>query len=307
VSVTDTMHSAQQRLIGEVKKLFAEKKIEILVGFEKGTLPGRTRPCIIRSADEANRLVWDNTCSNNLAGYLVDLFAKKPPPRGQPPPPPPKVGIVLKGCDALSVALLAREKQVPRECLTLISMPCQGIANPETGEIFPSCQECANPIPADADVRIPGESRKPVPVSYSRIEEFEKLPKDERWRRFVAEVSKCIRCYACREVCPNCYCKECFAEKTNPRWIGVGNDLSDTMLYQIGRMFHQAGRCVACDACVRACPMGVDLRTFTRKLAKDARELFEFDIGSSKESESLLSTFTEKDSDGFITNPDKQK
>jgi ferredoxin len=86
--------------------------------------------------------------------------------------------------------------------------------------------------------------------------------------------------------------------------VGKGDDdLSETMVYQIGRMFHNAGRCVECDACVRACPMKIDLRLFTQKLGKDVKELYGYEPNFSTEEPPPLCTFTERDSEGFITEP----
>jgi formate dehydrogenase subunit beta len=91
----------------------------------------------------------------------------------------------------------------------------------------------------------------------------------------------------------------------SPAWIGVSTELTDSMIFHLIRIFHQAGRCVECDACVRACPMGIDLRTFTKKIASDVRELFGFTPGFDLEAPPPLITFTENDSQEFITEPHK--
>ena len=135
------------------------------------------------------------------------------------------------------------------------------------------------------------------------MKDIERLSPAERWQRFSAEMSRCIRCYACRQACPTCYCRECFAEQNNPAWIGVGAEQTDVSIFHIVRIFHQAGRCVECDACVRACPMGIDLRTWTKKIASDVRALYGFTPDFDPSTKPPLVTFKEDDEQEFITEP----
>jgi len=132
---------------------------------------------------------------------------------------------------------------------------------------------------------------------------FKNKTRDERWEYFLSEMSKCIRCNACRQACPNCYCKECFAEQTDLKWIGVSNNISDVMMFHLIRIFHQAGRCVECDACHRACPMGIDLKTFTSMIVQDVEGLFDYYPGFDVSRISPISTFNPDDKDDFITEP----
>jgi ferredoxin len=141
-------------------------------------------------------------------------------------------------------------------------------------------------------------------VRDERFEEFSKKTTAERWEQFSREISKCVLCKACRSACPNCYCKVCFADQTRPNWTGSGAELSDIISYHLGRMFHQAGRCVDCGACVRACPVGIDLRTFTYKLVEEAKELFDYTAGLDLEQVPPLMEFNASDSDNFITEPE---
>lgn len=328
----------EAKLRETVKKLFADGRINILVGHEKGTLPLLARPVIIRSADEVDKLVWNRFCTNNLAVYIPRFFEPKKVRKGETPPPLPKVGMVAKGCDARSIIGLVREHQAPRGNVVIIGMPCEGMVDTSkvvtllsgdvivaggedegalvvTGRagkkqkakvedvLLDACLGCNFPVPDGADVSIEGPARKPAGGKYTAAKEFGAKSFEERWKHFSAEISKCIRCYACRQACPNCYCKDCFADQTNPRWLGTSDDLSETMLFHIGRIFHQAGRCVECDACARACPMGIDIRTFTQKVAQDVKELFGYTPDFSADSLPPLCAFKQDDGQEFITEP----
>ncbi len=170
-----------------------------------------------------------------------------------------------------------------------------------------ACRLCMFPVPDRVDVMVEGPSRAPASAADCDrpVREFAAQDAAERWRRFQEEMSRCIRCYACRQACPLCYCKECFAEANNPAWIGASADTEDVTVFHLGRILHQAGRCVECGACSGACPMGIDLSTYTGKIAADARELFGFTADFSPDTLPPLSVFKEDDPQEFIMDPEK--
>jgi ferredoxin len=317
--------------------LLKEGRVNVILGYRQGSLPLTSRPYFARDAKAVEQLVWNSACAANLATFLPRLFAK--PARPPKDYRPPKVALVAKGCDARSAAQLAKANQFPRENLVIIGMPCLGMIDRDKvsvavggAEILEftesadgklsvrtasgtkkvdresvlaeACIECACPTVAVADVSVAGPSRKPAKDRHRRMREFAAKSREERWQLFVAEMSKCIRCNACREACPNCYCKVCFADQTKPAWVRPGDALADKIMFHMGRIYHQAGRCVECDACVRACPMGVDLRLFTQQLVADAEELFGSAPGMT-DAAPVLTTFTDDDSEDFMTDPEE--
>jgi ferredoxin len=302
------MQNTETEMKAAAGKLFADDKVDMIIGFRAGSLPQKSRPFFARNAKAVEDMVWDRYCAANLAVYLPKLFEK--PAKPQKDFRLPRVGVVAKGCDARSIAGLVKEKQVPRENIVIIGMPCNGMTTASkipgnaTEGLGRACVECVSPGVRDADIMIEGENRNPSDANYARVKEFEARPPEERWKIFVDAMARCIRCNACREACPNCYCKVCFADQRKPSWVSPGNALSDTIVFHLGRMFHQAGRCVECDACVNACPMGIDLRLFTQKLALDSRELFGCIPGLTDDAMPLLNTFRQDDGECFMTDPE---
>ena len=321
------------------QELLSSGKIDLLIGFEKGSLPHCARPSFIRKAADTEKLVWNSWCANNLAVYLPGLFEPRKPKKNEAAPELPKVGIIAKGCDTRSIINLVREHQIPRSNVVIVGVPCLGMLDAEkiktklegdtaaevTEEggtvlikghaktvakkvkrddiVFDTCIECRSPAPENVDFLVSGSGRSASQKEHNRLKEIEGMPAKERWDYFQSEISQCIRCNACRQACPNCFCKECFADQTNPRWIDAGDDVSDIALFHIGRIFHQAGRCVECGACSRACPMGIDIQTFTKKIAFDVKDLYGFVPGFSSEELLPLSTYKSDDKQDFITEP----
>jgi ferredoxin len=78
------------------------------------------------------------------------------------------------------------------------------------------------------------------------------------------------------------------------------DDSADIMFYHMTRLIHLAGRCTGCGACVRGCPMNVDLQLYNDKLRKAARERFGFDAGMDPGAEPPLSCYRAEDEDNFV-------
>lgn len=315
------MQDISSRIREAAGKLLDEGKVDLVIGFEKGTLPLRSTPCFIRSRDEVGRLVWGPFCENNLARYLRKRKER--------------VAVVAKNCDIRSIIGLIKENQITRDRIVIIGVPCQGMVDVKLvqaeldgqevleakeldGQItvagdgfektidkgaflYQSCKACNRRNPVVYDVLI-GEPAEDIGQTGGdgEVADFEARPASERWKYFSDQAGKCIRCYACREACPFCYCEECFVDSSQPQWVGKTTNISDVMVFHLARAFHMAGRCVDCGACQRACPMGVDIRKLTKKLEKDVKDLYGYEAGIGLDELPPLVTFKADDSQTFM-------
>jgi ferredoxin len=145
----------------------------------------------------------------------------------------------------------------------------------------------------------------PVPEAeadraWSQVIEFEALSPEERYTYFTQEAEQCIRCYACREACPMCYCTECFVDHNFPRWAETMITPGGTHAWHIVRAFHQTGRCVDCGACERACPMDIKMTYLTAKLNHHVLQEYDFEIGQADDASPPFAAFTMDDEKRFV-------
>ena len=334
-------NNIEQKIRDEARHLLTEKVVDVVVGYEEGTLPLLAAPCFITAPEEVDRLIFDASCKQNLAGYVHALIIehRKSQARVKPEDKTEKtVAVIARGCTSRSIVIHLQERQYERENVVLIGVPCRGyidknklsdkasgkeilagkldgdqvVIETAAGESrFPleevlagSCLTCAWPNPVISDF-MAGEEVAPRTTEdeFALVERFAAQDENQRWAYFEAEMNKCMRCYACRNVCPSCYCPTCFADQSQPEWVGAGINPSDNQVFQIMRMFHMAGRCVDCGSCVEVCAEGVDLRTFLKKLDYDDLKLYDHRAGVDLEKPSPLASFREDDPEEFILEP----
>jgi formate dehydrogenase subunit beta len=276
----------------KAKELLESGKVDVVIGYGNSSLPNRTTPVFIYKPDATEQLVWNEYCDKNLAIYLrhpsLKKFAKK--------------AVIVKPCDIKSIVSLIQENQLPRENVYIIGVACDGVKDPDTGEKLPKCAYCTQHNPTFFDDKV-GESKvadMPSDAEFEEIRKFEQMSPDERWAFWKEQFSKCIRCYACRAVCPMCYCDRCIVEKTMPQWISSSPEVEANLSWAIFRAMHLAGRCIDCGECERVCPAGIPLTLLYRKLKGEVKEHYGYEPGKNPESDPAMCHFETSDPEDFI-------
>ncbi|MFC1901714.1 4Fe-4S dicluster domain-containing protein [Chloroflexota bacterium] len=318
------MSETEQKLRSEAGALLEKGRADYIIGYETGSLKFATTPLITRGKDDIDRLVINPFITNNLSVFLRDICGK--------------AGIVAKGCDSRSIVSLIQDRQVAREDVFIIGIPCSGVIDvnkiekltgkdrdelddiswqgdkaivtaggskkdfPAREVLMDDCLSCETPVPPEYDILL-DEAGPPVcdqELSRSRIKELEDMPPEKRWEFWKDEFSRCIRCYACRQVCPACFCERCFVEESEPPWISPLPQWQDNLIFQAVRMIHVAGRCVDCGECQRACPVNIPLRSLSQKMAEIVEELFHYQAGTDKEAPPLMASYETEEAEDFI-------
>jgi ferredoxin len=284
------------------RKLLADGTVNAVLGWENGRRGAR--PAFVTSVDDVQRLIFDTRCVHNLATYLN--------PRRPQVTELGKVALVVKGCDVKAVAGLLREAQLTRERLVIVGVRCGGVleepdlpaAAPLTAEtVAPRCYGCDNREPKLVDHLVGAaqpDPPRPAMTTEERIAMLDALPVEERWQFWTDQFSRCVRCYACRQVCPLCVCERCIADKTMPQWIDAASHPRGNLSWNLVRALHLAGRCVGCGECERFCPVDIPLSLINRKLQQVVVADFDYVVGDDPEVAAPIGDYRLDDNEEFI-------
>ncbi|MBF0509025.1 MAG: 4Fe-4S dicluster domain-containing protein [Deltaproteobacteria bacterium] len=303
------------------RRLLSENKVDVVIGFRQGSVPMMSEPAVISRPEDVDELYWDYNCGINLTNYLTKR--------------PDRIGIVAKGCDSRNIVTHMVENQIKREQLYIIGAPCHGMIDRSRilaalGDQEPTkvvvndseivvtgpglerkfdrkeylqnnCATCIhrNPVIYDELLAAPVEEQK-LTNRYADVEKIEAMSPDDKWAFFDKMLAPCIRCYACRNACPLCYCPTCFVDEARPQWVGKSIDPTDVRTFHFLRAYHCAGRCTDCGACERACPVNIPVRLLTKKLNKDVEDLYGFEPGMVPDVRPPLDVYRPDDPGGFI-------
>ena len=313
----------RDQLIEKASALLSNGTVSAVLGWGKGEFDYDVTPRIFSSVEELqDGFVWSDFCGANFSKYLV---AKTQKIEG-------KILVFLKPCDSYSFNQLLTEHRFDREKVYAVGIPCEGMADiakvkaicgegisaiDTTGEqmLVTTLYDDAPKAIATADVLaercLNCKSKKIVAYDellgdngeviesgrFDEVARLEAMTPNERFAFWQNELSRCIRCNACRDACPACTCEKCVFDNPNS---GVENKSPanefEEKLFHIIRAYHVAGRCTDCGECSRVCPQNIPLHLLNRKFIKDMNDFYgDYQAGEEVGSRAPLVNYTTED------------
>lgn len=318
-----------QEIIDHARALLADGTVQRVLGWRTGELAYDPEPAFFDSAEALDSFVYNGFCGANLSKYMIEASKLEG-----------KTLVFLKPCDTYSFNELLREHRVVREKAYVIGIGCKGKLSIEaikkqnfkgilsiSGADYPNHAELLTVETLYGTQTIPykdamlerchvckgkehqvydellGESENTTDADrFAEVSRIEAMSPEEKFAFFQEELSKCIRCNACRNVCPVCNCRKCVFDSNKFDSAQKANvDSFEEKMFHIIRAFHVAGRCTDCGECSRVCPQGIPLHLFNRKFIKDIDELYgKYQAGADLEEKAPLTSFTLDDAEPGI-------
>lgn len=310
-----------QELINRAKELLADGTVARVLGWRVGDLPYNPEPAYFNDADALKDFVYNGFCGANLSKYMIEASRLEG-----------KTLVFLKPCDTYSFNQLIKEHRADREKAYIIGVGCKGKLDIEkirktgikgiesikgaeltdqadvltirtlygektcsyTEVMLERCHVCKGKEHRVYDELMLDSKDTKDADRFDEIRRIEAMSPEEKFAFFQKELSKCIRCNACRNVCPACSCRKCVFDSTKFDSSQKANvDSFEEKMFHVIRAFHVAGRCTDCGECSRVCPQGIPLHLFNRKFIKDIDDFYgEYQAGEDTESLAPLTRYT---------------
>ncbi|MBN1887994.1 MAG: hypothetical protein JW850_08380 [Thermoflexales bacterium] len=180
--------------------------------------------------------------------------------------PAVRLGVVARGCDERAYIEMAKRNQIDPERLYIIGFAC-------TAE---EAQECYCPEPYPKRLMV-GTPPAPGPVN-PLVARYDAMPIAERRAFWKEQFNKCLKCYGCRNICPECFCEACAME--DAAWVEPGLLAPPFPTFHMIRAMHMASRCVACRECEHACPAHIPLTVLYDLMRRDMHALLGYVPGA---------------------------
>ncbi|MCQ1539469.1 formate dehydrogenase [Methanocalculus taiwanensis] len=353
-----------------LKYALENKIVDAVLAIKKGADLYDAVPSIITDPGEIGESAGSLHCGTVLVSKLVKKYLDGSFNQ--------KLGVTVKGCDAMAFYELAKRNQVNLDNIIMIGVNCGGTVSPivarkmikEKFEVDPAdvvkeeidkgqfiimtkdgqhkgisideleeegygrrsnCRRCKMKIPRQADlacgnwgvigdkagkatfVEVCSEKGASLVEGAVKAGALETSPADpkgiairakvenamfklgDKWRKhdfealgigrerlqfIMKETSRCIKCYACIENCPICYCVECSTKK--PYLVKPGQIPPDFMFHMI-RFAHISDSCVNCGQCEENCPMEIPNTLFMHAQQVELEKMYGFVPGINME------------------------
>ena len=265
----------QERLKQKAIELLTNGTADRVLGWKTGEFCYDLTPAVFTTGEEVEKnFVFGAFAGANLSKYLIAESRKGG-----------KVAVFLKPCDSYSFTQLLKEHRILRENVHVVGIACDGTCDiekvkalgcegitavseaegklavqtlygthtiPKKDVLLERCVVCKSKKIVTFDELIGEQGEECESSRFDEVAKLETMTPEERFAFWREELSRCIRCNACRNVCPACSCEKCVFDNPDS---GVKNkaaaDSFEENMFHIIRAFHVASRCTDCGECSR--------------------------------------------------------